>query len=239
MNSRTKEGFIDGAVFHNNSVRIASYESKLIWPEVKEYHPDILLSLGTGHNGADTDGFVVPNRSGSATQRRSLGIRGFPDLNSWIKLAVTRLDNILDSEAIWRLFKKDALGSSSYLQARRYVRLNPRIGFRTPKMENNSQVDKLQEDVRSHLQTPPMRAKVAGIAHQLIASCFYFERSEPTREADDHYIVQGELTFTIFGTLLLQVPIFQTNYEPSHILECNFRINRFGYNTDTLLYSVH
>ena len=56
VNPRTKEGFLDGAVYHNNPVRIANYESKLLWPEAEERHPDILLSIGTAHHDSDIDG---------------------------------------------------------------------------------------------------------------------------------------------------------------------------------------
>ncbi|KAK8017030.1 FabD/lysophospholipase-like protein [Apiospora rasikravindrae] len=38
--------YIDGAVLHNNPIRIADAERKVLWPEVQI--PDLILSLGTG-----------------------------------------------------------------------------------------------------------------------------------------------------------------------------------------------
>ena len=46
----TKNIYFDGALYHNNPVEVASRERKLIWPDVADKHPDIMLSLGTGKN---------------------------------------------------------------------------------------------------------------------------------------------------------------------------------------------
>jgi hypothetical protein len=210
VNSRTNQGYIDGAVFHNNPVRIANYESKLIWPDVDQCHPDILLSIGTGHNGADTEGFVDVSQTDRRRyhnrevlkkrppedrnpQRSYPALWAFPEVNSWVNVLFKRVDNLLDSEAIWRSFRSDVVGSSSYIQAARYTRLNPQVKFRTPKMDDKSQIDRLDDDVTSRLQNPYMRDKIVRIAYRLVASCFYFEQSVPIREVDDHFVVQGKL----------------------------------------------
>lgn len=39
---------MDGALYHNNPVRIADAEWKLIWSRSPVTHPDIMLSIGTG-----------------------------------------------------------------------------------------------------------------------------------------------------------------------------------------------
>jgi predicted acylesterase/phospholipase RssA len=46
----TKNIYLDGALYHNNPVEVASRERKLIWPDVADKHPDVMLSLGTGKN---------------------------------------------------------------------------------------------------------------------------------------------------------------------------------------------
>ena len=46
----TKNIYFDGALYHNNPVEVASRERKLIWPDVADKHPDVMLSLGTGKN---------------------------------------------------------------------------------------------------------------------------------------------------------------------------------------------
>lgn len=44
--------YLDGAIYYNNPVRVANHERKLLWPDVADHYPDILLSIGTGKNGA-------------------------------------------------------------------------------------------------------------------------------------------------------------------------------------------
>lgn len=195
-------------MFHNNPVRIANYESKLIWPDVEECHPDILLSVGTGHNGADTEGFVDSSQSDRRryqnrnvlrkarpeeprTQVNHPALWAFPEVNSWINVLFRRVDNLLDSEAMWQSFRNDVVGSSSHMQAQRYVRINPRVQSRTPKMDDKSQVDNLSDDVSTRLRSIGMREKIIRIVYRLVASCFYFEALGPSREVDDHLQVQG------------------------------------------------
>jgi hypothetical protein len=45
-----KHFYLDGALYFNNPVRVAESERKLIWPDVADKPPDILLSLGTGQD---------------------------------------------------------------------------------------------------------------------------------------------------------------------------------------------
>lgn len=42
--------FFDGALYNNNPVNIAQRERKLLWTDVKDQHPDVLLSVGTGQD---------------------------------------------------------------------------------------------------------------------------------------------------------------------------------------------
>jgi len=115
----------------------------------------------------------------------------FPEVNSWINVLFRRVDNLLDSEAMWQSFRSDVVGSSSHVQAQRYVRINPKITSRTPKMDDKSQVDNLSDDVTTKLRSIGMRDKILRITYRLVASCFYFETVGPSREVDDHLQVQG------------------------------------------------
>ena len=198
-------------MFHNNPVRIANYESKLIWPDVEECHPDILLSIGTGHNGQDTAGYAEPSRNDrrrfhtrdintratnlEGRQRSFPVLWAFPEVTQWLNVLFKRVDNILDSEQIWRSFRKDVIGTSSYLELLRYERFNPKVSFMAPKMDDKGQIDKLHDDVKERLAKPQMQNKILRIAHRLIASCFYFEKLGPPREMGDHHIVQGMFEF--------------------------------------------
>lgn len=209
-NSRTNEGFLDGAVFHKNPVRIANYESKLLWPDAEEYHPDILLSIGTGHNGVESDGIqditlydrrhlhlrkvfnqVKPN----IREKRSFpGLRAFDEIESLVTMFKKRAESVLNAELTWREFRKDVVGTSSPIAAERYIRLNPRTQNRTPKMDDKSQIQTLHDEIKSGLNSHgSMRIKIEGIAHRLVASSFYFEKQGPSREAGDLITIQGTI----------------------------------------------
>jgi hypothetical protein len=206
------EGYVDGAVFHNNPVRIANYESKLLWPDADQRPPDILLSIGTGLHGADTENFLDASRS----DRRRFQIRkminqvkptqhdklmavpkAFPQIESWLTIFKKRVESALDAEATWREFRKDVVGTTPHAAAERYIRVNPRMKNRIPKMDDKSQIDNLQEEVINSLRTHGSHTKVKDIAQRLVASSFYFEKTSPSRPTDDHIIVQGMFSPTI------------------------------------------
>jgi hypothetical protein len=112
----TREGYLDGALYHNNPVRVAYHESKLLWPDIQDRHPDILLSIGTGHNGVETNGSAEPYDRRERRQEITSDIYVTPSLRgrnlgiaTWFKHAefvqnlsvmVNRVDNILNSEQI-------------------------------------------------------------------------------------------------------------------------------------------
>jgi hypothetical protein len=213
VNDRTREGFLDGAVFHNNPVRIANYESKLIWPDAEERHPDILLSIGTGHNGADSEGYVDDNysdnrrlpirrvfsqvRSGVNPTRPAHTLRAFPQFKDWFKIFKTRMESVLDAEQTWREFRKDVVGTSSPIQEKRYIRINPKTSIRTPKLDDKAKVSVLQDDVKARLKSHGMRMKIEKVAQRLVASSFYFDKMGSARVAGDQITIQGEM-----GTVL-------------------------------------
>ena len=48
--TRTQQTFMDGGLYYNNPVNVANRERKLLWPDVADCRPDLLLSIGTGTN---------------------------------------------------------------------------------------------------------------------------------------------------------------------------------------------
>jgi Patatin-like phospholipase len=42
--------YLDGALYHNNPVKVANHERQLLWPDVAKKHPDVFLSIGTSQN---------------------------------------------------------------------------------------------------------------------------------------------------------------------------------------------
>ena len=116
---------------------------------------------------------------------------GFPEVNQWLNVLFKRVDNILNSEQIWTIFYSTVVHQSSHLDIPRYVRINPKVGFRAPKMDDKAQVSKLYDDVNERMGTPQMQGKIIRIAQRLVASCFYFEKNGPPRELEDHLDVNG------------------------------------------------
>lgn len=53
--------YLDGALHHNNPVRVANNERKLLWPDVANAHPDLLLSIGTAMNKHAVDEELAKN----------------------------------------------------------------------------------------------------------------------------------------------------------------------------------
>lgn len=51
----TEATYYDGALYHNNPVRLVRSEARLLWPDVAHQHPDLLLSLGTGQKGGELE----------------------------------------------------------------------------------------------------------------------------------------------------------------------------------------
>ncbi|KAF2758985.1 hypothetical protein EJ05DRAFT_499409 [Pseudovirgaria hyperparasitica] len=207
VNSRTKEGYLDGAIYHNNPVRIANYESKLLWPDAQDYHPDILLSIGTGHNGQDTGGSIDMTRQesrryrlrkfakshGKAVETKPAAAAWNMQWMNWLNVLFKRVDNILDSEQIWKGFKQDVQASSSYLDFGRYQRFNVRVGFRPPKMDEKNEIGRLHEAVRHKLGLTNYQQRLTRTARRLFAGCFYFQKTAPVRDTEDHFDVQGEI----------------------------------------------
>lgn len=51
---RADRSYMDGALYHNNPIKIANNERRLLWPDVADSHPDVMLSIGTGQNLLET-----------------------------------------------------------------------------------------------------------------------------------------------------------------------------------------
>lgn len=206
-NSRTNEGYVDGAVFHNNPVRIANYESKLLWPDADQRPPDILLSIGTGQHGAETENVLDTSRfdnrryqirkmlnqvKTAPLQKRAMPMLiAFPEVESWLQIFKKRIESALDAEAAWREFRKDVVGTAPYAAAERYIRINPRTKNRIPKMDDKAQLDSLLEDVMNSLRQHGSQTKIKDVAQRLVASSFYFEKTCPSRHPGDLIVVQG------------------------------------------------
>jgi hypothetical protein len=194
-------------------VRVAYHESKLLWPDVHDCHPDILLSIGTGHNGEETHGLAEPDHYRDFRDRRreitsdiyvtpsprgrTLGIgewfRGTEIVQN-LSIMVNRVDNILNSEQIWLDFKNDTAPSwrEHHWPGWRYQRINPKLGYKPPRLDDKAELATMNRTVREKLRREQhYRKKVSRVAHQLVASSFYFEKANISKDENGYRSCQG------------------------------------------------
>ena len=186
---------MDGGIYNNNPCEIANDERKLLWPSEAGMHPDILLSLGTGHHGEASRPFdVTPSRSHHRGRYKQLKhLEDIPDpkertkgpsswsaiprLGSFIKGMHNRFDNVLNAEETWQRFRKQAVTDQYSMDGRRYARVNPNLGFSIPKLDAKDKVWDIQRVVQTQmdreLRNP--RSDINTIAQRLIASSFYVD----------------------------------------------------------------
>ncbi len=170
VHEASKQVYMDGALYHNNPVRIADTEWKLIWSGGPTTHPDLMLSLGTGL-APDPDEKSLK----SPITKRGLIRNG----RMLLKIATDHIEDALDCEKAWREYTRSFIisGSSS-----RFVRYNVDVDGNLPALDDVKALEPLQTQV-----TEKLTQDVVGItrlAFQLVAMCFYFdvERIQPTAQ---------------------------------------------------------
>jgi len=188
-------------------VGVAHHERMLIWKDVGLQQPDIFLSIGTGHHGQFDEDTVVSTsffRKFSTTHKEELppppnnplgNLRTFSTFTGQLWNTISsRFDNILNCNKIWNEFLVDVLGGPYASDRRRYIRLNPDLGFKVPKLDAVDQLRDIQQAARDQLKSGAASARVKEVAHRLIASTFFFEKTEAsTREKEGKYVCDGAL----------------------------------------------
>lgn len=153
----SQKTYVDGAVYHNNPIRIAEAETKLIWPDIE--YSDVLLSLGTSiaeseRMGAEQKGIV------------SHGLMLFNILKNHMATS-------LDCEHAWNDYLSH-LPESTY--SSRYFRINPELTGKVPTLDETGEMIPLQTRVQSILRHDE---RIKKLALQLITSTFYFQLLTP------------------------------------------------------------
>ena len=163
--------YIDGAVYHNNPIKVADAERKYLWPDVETLDPDILLSVGTGKSSRR------PAQDTATLDRHSKSSKWFTLVPKVFKILFARMDDILDSERTWERFSHNVPQHGS---SKRYFRINPELSTRPPALDDKEKVESLEADVIGILDS--MNNEIRAVADRLLASCFYFEKAnvQPT-----------------------------------------------------------
>lgn len=161
----SKQTYADGAIYYNNPIESADKERKLIWPNMKDEYPDIVVSVGTTLrlNARYPSQLASPPRLGVLSHGKSL-----------YKMAVERIASSLDPEKTWDNYISVLQPPPIYRQ--RYVRLNPQLSEEPPRLDEVHRMIPLQKLVRERWRDD---RKIRQVAVQLIASSFYFETPAP------------------------------------------------------------
>ena len=169
-------GYMDGALYHNNPVRVADLERRLIWPDSESFLPDILLSIGTSCNGiirADRDrcrSHGVESSQNDTTERRRIST----PLSKIINIMKSRVENILDAEMTWLSFMSDGARGDEEFKTR-YRRINPNIEEDPPQLDEVKKLLPLRRRMQQIVKYGEFQNQSREIARQLVASSFYVE----------------------------------------------------------------
>lgn len=237
IHERTGIGYLDGALYYNNPVRVANTESKLIWPDTMNLPPDILLSIGTGHN-ADSAAAKIENADKHVRTRKPKKVE-LPEktkTKKWTQLPYVgrlfqgmkdRVDNMTNAQLAWYNFSLDVfkLNREQYIQTR-YQRINPDLGANPPPMDKVNRIREVQYRTRDQLEhREKCLQKIREISSRLIASSFYFEESSTPRDSGSK-IFRGEWdggTQDVFSLCIIKNASYQTNnVEPQVPFFANF-----------------
>lgn len=201
---------MDGALFHNNPIRVANLERKLIWPDTMGSPPDLLLSIGTSCNdGICEEASKAESKGDIALTVSQMGLghvtqvqKSKSKMKQLLKLFKARLGSILDTEIAWRDFMADTTNGTMGI-GERYQRINPNIRMNPPALHEAPKLLDLQSKVRSVLENDgPLRKKTKEIAHRLVASSFYFEKSPgPSSPRMDELVFSGKLEIQSHGSI--------------------------------------
>ncbi|KAI0474210.1 hypothetical protein F4859DRAFT_521928 [Xylaria cf. heliscus] len=176
----SQKTYIDGAVLHNNPVRIADSERKSICPENQA--PDLFLSIGTGSS---------PSLSRVGSEKMNPPRKGILSHGRYLYgIMRSTLEQTLDCEKAWDDFIGGVITSLSTSLDSRFVRINPDVG-EIPALDDKGEIASLRARARGALEGDE---RIPDIAKQLVASSFYFDHlkmSDP--KAGETLHVQGKL----------------------------------------------
>lgn len=176
----SKQVYVDGAIYHNNPVQIADKERKILWLSMQAEYPDVWASIGTSYGPPRSDKELTsaPPQVGVWSHGKSL-----------YKLAIDHIASALDSEKAWDDYISTL--QPPIEKPSRYVRLNPQLHVDPPSLDNVDCMQRIKTTVRTQMMNDH---RIPLLALQLVASCFYFEKSAAAElQLNDSYECKGEI----------------------------------------------
>jgi hypothetical protein len=179
QHERSKQTYLDGALYYNNPIGIADSEWKLIWGTDLSSHPDLVISLGTGYDPQQRE----------RTPRNSVMRRGlFQDGRFLLKIAADHMQDALDCEKIWEEYVRRLPDDVS---RSRFVRYSIEMANSLPALDDVHCLESLQAKTKEKLAAKA--GYFQNLAMQLMTTSFYFET-----EKVQQYV---QNTATITGTI--------------------------------------
>ena len=183
----SKQVYTDGAIYHNNPIQIADKERKLIWPDLENDFPDLVVSVGTTYHSAarlSTEKVAVPR----------LGV--FSHGKALYKIVVDHIASALDSEKAWHSYMNVVQPPPNHRS--KYIRINPQLNEDPPRLDEIERMSYIQDMVREMLISDD---KIQKVALRLIASSFYFEKSQSADVTSDGTVqIRGMYCDHLFGS---------------------------------------
>jgi hypothetical protein len=190
----SKQTYSDGGIYFNNPVSIAESERKVLWPEQQDQEPDVVVSLGTAQSADGDD-----RRHSSKWRRRPKG----PIANNQylLEMSAAHIAESMNTEQEWNNY----LNSKSPTDRPRFIRLNPTLNGKPPKLDEVDKLEDLHTEVQTSASDWPL---VKSLARRLIACCFYFVVHGGVTEfrGNDTFEVSGIVFATIMQEATLIFP---------------------------------
>ncbi|GAW26646.1 putative lysophospholipase-like protein [Rosellinia necatrix] len=158
----SQKTYIDGAMFHNNPVRVADSERKILWPDSQI--PDIFLSIGTGS---------TQSLERSGTEKMEAARKGIFSHGRYLyNIMRSNIQQTLDCERAWDDYISSVANSFTSPSPRsRFLRINPNVG-EIPALDEKDKIASLRRKAEVELK---LDLRIKDLARQLIASTFYFD----------------------------------------------------------------
>lgn len=138
---------------------------------MKNEFPDIVLSIGTT---------FYPNSRSSGEKAPGSRLGVWSHGKSLYKMAIDRIASTIDSEKMWETYM--SILQPPLIYRPKYVRLNPKLDEEPPRLDEVHRMEEIKGIVRKKwLEGEEIR----NVAHQLVASSFYFEKSAPMESTAD------------------------------------------------------
>ncbi|KAI1446087.1 hypothetical protein F5Y02DRAFT_426089 [Annulohypoxylon stygium] len=209
-------------------VEVAHQEARLIWSDVANLPPDIMLSVGTGCHVKD--GYM--SQSGKSTNLNtdsSSSKNMFPLGNPFSK--PTREVVKTDDQAFNRIWNKFVGGkftsalSNTTEDRRRYVRISPELNIPAVKFDDIQRLDEIEREAEEVIQQNMLVIK--EVAHRLIASTFFFEKDVGSvKQTASGYTCKGSICckFRSWSDEMKSLGTFfisglKGNFEPYFLIE--------------------